>query len=206
MLFHLSTGAVLGLSAGLSPGPLLALVISHSVRHGAREGIRVAAAPLLTDLPIILLSTFVLSRLSGYGALLGAVSLAGSAYLVHMALDSWGAPPPGAAAGYDRPDSLLRGAAVNALSPHPWLFWLTVGGPAILDGRASGPAAPLLFVAGFTACLVGSKCVVAILAARSAGRLTGRGYERVMQTLGFLLLLFAAYLFIDGLRLLGLLR
>ena len=25
--------------------------------------------------------------------------------------------------------SLLQGATVNALSPHPWLFWATVGGP-----------------------------------------------------------------------------
>ena len=46
-------GIVLGLAAGLAPGPLLVLVVAHSVRHGTREGVKVAIAPLITDLPII---------------------------------------------------------------------------------------------------------------------------------------------------------
>ncbi|MDH3383440.1 MAG: LysE family translocator, partial [Deltaproteobacteria bacterium] len=65
MLFFLGAGIVLGLSAGFSPGPLLAMVLSQTIRHGAREGIKIAAAPLLTDLPIILVSTFLLAKLSG---------------------------------------------------------------------------------------------------------------------------------------------
>ena len=46
-------GVVFGLAAGLMPGPLLALVIQQTLRHGPGEGIKVAAAPLLTDLPIV---------------------------------------------------------------------------------------------------------------------------------------------------------
>jgi hypothetical protein len=101
----LGAGIVLGLSAGISPGPLLALVLSHTIRHGVREGFRVAAAPLLTDLPIILVSTLVLSKVAAYGSLLGAVSLAGAAFLVYMSYETFRArrqepprtkPDPGA--------------------------------------------------------------------------------------------------------------
>ncbi|NCD26558.1 MAG: hypothetical protein EOL86_13335, partial [Deltaproteobacteria bacterium] len=52
-----ASGLVLGLSAGLSPGPLLTLMLSETLRHGVRAGLLVAVAPLISDLPIIILVT-----------------------------------------------------------------------------------------------------------------------------------------------------
>ena len=59
----LFSGVVFGLSAGLSPGPLLTLVISETLKHNAKEGIKVSIAPILTDLPIVMITILVLSRL-----------------------------------------------------------------------------------------------------------------------------------------------
>ena len=53
MLEAFGTGMLFGLSAGLAPGPLLALGIAQTLRFGAGQGVRVALAPLITDLPII---------------------------------------------------------------------------------------------------------------------------------------------------------
>jgi threonine/homoserine/homoserine lactone efflux protein len=203
MMVFLGAGVVLGLSAGFSPGPLFALVLTHTIRHGVREGIKVAAAPLLTDLPILLLSTFLLSRFQGYRDLLGAVSLAGAALVAYMAYETFRAKRREPSAAEAGPQSLARGAIVNVLSPHPYIFWLTVGAPMILKGWKTGPAAAVLFVAGFTGCLVGAKVALAVLAGRSSRLLEGRGFTRVMRALGALLLLFAAFLFRDGLRLFG---
>ncbi|MBE0607169.1 MAG: LysE family translocator [Deltaproteobacteria bacterium] len=203
MLAFLGAGMFLGVSAGFSPGPLFALVLSHTIRHGVREGIKVAAAPLLTDLPIIIVSTFVLSRFAGYKGLLGAVSLAGAAVLAYMAYETFRAKRQDPSASDIGPQSLTRGAMVNALSPHPYLFWLTVGAPMILKGWKTNPAAAVLFVVGFTGCLVGSKVVLAVLADRSSHLLDGKRYDCVMRILGLLLLLFAGFLLRDGLRLLG---
>ncbi|MCD6225405.1 MAG: hypothetical protein J7K32_07820 [Deltaproteobacteria bacterium] len=58
MLTFLTAGTILGLSAGLIPGPLLTLVISETLRHNIKAGIKIAVAPLLTDLPIIGLTFF----------------------------------------------------------------------------------------------------------------------------------------------------
>jgi threonine/homoserine/homoserine lactone efflux protein len=206
VMAFLGAGIVLGLSAGISPGPLLALVLTHTIRHGVREGIRVAAAPLLTDLPIILVSTLVLSKVAAYGSLLGAVSLAGAAFLVSMAYETFRARRQEPSASDGGPHSLRRGAMVNALSPHPYLFWLTVGAPMILKGWKTSPAAAVLFVVGFTGCLVGSKVALAVLAGRSAHLMSGRNLQYLMRALGLLLLLFAVLLLLDGLRLLGVLR
>jgi threonine/homoserine/homoserine lactone efflux protein len=65
MAVFLIAGIILGFSAGFSPGPLLTLVISQTLKHGVKEGIKVAFAPLVTDLPIIFLAVFVLTRLAG---------------------------------------------------------------------------------------------------------------------------------------------
>ncbi len=42
----LISGLVFGLSGGLTPGPLLALIITQSLRYGPREGIRIAIAKI----------------------------------------------------------------------------------------------------------------------------------------------------------------
>jgi len=204
MFETLGAGMVLGLSAGLSPGPLLALVVAQSLRHGMAEGAKVALSPLLTDLPIIAVSLLALARMQAHASLLGAVSLAGAAVVAKLGLGSLATRgltlEPEAAA----PRSLRQGVVVNLLSPHPYLFWITVGAPAVLKGWAQSPAAAGGFLALFYAGLVGSKLAVAVLAGSSRRFLAGPAYAWTMRLLGLLLLGFAALLVRDGLRLLGL--
>ena len=54
-------GLTLGLAAGISPGPLLTLVITRPLQHNKTEGIKIALAPLFTDAPIVIISIFLLS-------------------------------------------------------------------------------------------------------------------------------------------------
>jgi len=46
-------GIILGLVAGLSPGPMLALVIAETLKFGKEEGFKVAVSPLITDLVLV---------------------------------------------------------------------------------------------------------------------------------------------------------
>lgn len=71
MSHFLFMGLVLGLSAGLAPGPLLTLVVSETLRHHVGAGIRVALAPLISDLPIVLVSVGILSTMADFEAVLG---------------------------------------------------------------------------------------------------------------------------------------
>lgn len=66
MFGFLTTGAILGLSAGIAPGPLLALVISETLRHGMKAGVKVALAPIISDLPIVALTLYILAKLSAF--------------------------------------------------------------------------------------------------------------------------------------------
>ena len=203
MLPFLIFGLVLGMSAGLSPGPLLTLVISQTLKHGVREGIHVAQAPLITDVPVIVLATVVLTRLANAHAILGLISLAGGMFVLYLAYGSFRTRRVDMDISCAGPQSLSRGAIVNALSPHPYLFWLTVGGPTMIRAWAESPFAAAAFVIGFYGCLVGAKVVIAVLAGQSRHMLMGNSYGYVMRILGALLFVFALVLFRDALNLLG---
>ena len=201
-LAFLGAGLVLGLAAGFSPGPLLAMVIAQTLRHGFGEGVKVAFAPVITDVPIILVATFGLAGIAGRGPVLGVVSLAGGLFLAFLAYESLRTGGLEVSADPQAPRSLATGALVNALSPHPYLFWLTVGAPTVLKGLDQGWLQPALFVGGFYVCLVGAKVVLAVLAGRSRQLLTGRAYVYTMRGLGLLLLVYAVLLLAEGARLL----
>ena len=201
-LTSLGAGVVFGLSAGFSPGPLLMLVISQTIRHGIREGAKVAFSPLVTDLPIILVSLAFLTRLTGFNSMLGIISLAGGVVVITLARETWRSVSLDIAVSDGAPNSLGKGALVNLLSPHPWLFWLTVGAPFILKGAKASAIAGASFAAAFLFCLVGAKILVAIAAGKSRHLLTGGAYVWAMRLLALLLLAYAFMLFRDGLMLL----
>jgi threonine/homoserine/homoserine lactone efflux protein len=198
----LGAGMALGLQAGFSPGPLLALVISQTLKHGPKEGVKVAFAPILTDFPILFVSTYLLIRLSEYKMILGGVSIVGALFLVYLAYGSIQTRGVEVSMDEEVPYSFMKGAIVNALNPNPYVFWITIGAPTILKGFAESYIAPLLFVGSFLGCLVGSKCVLAVIAGKSKHFLTGRAYLYIMRALGIALLAYAFVLFKDGLRLL----
>jgi threonine/homoserine/homoserine lactone efflux protein len=204
VLPSLIAGLTFGLSAGLSPGPLSTFVISQTLRHGIREGVRVALSPLITDLPIILISVFVLTQLANANAILGVISIIGGLFVLTLAYETFTTTHFAVNEQAPAPQSLLRGALVNALSPHPYLFWFSVGAPTMVRAmQDNGWPAALAFVLGFYLLLIGSKVGVAVLVGRSRGWLMGPAYAWIMRALGVLLLVFALLLFREALHLFG---
>jgi threonine/homoserine/homoserine lactone efflux protein len=203
MIALLSAGVVYGLSAGFSPGPLLALVISQTLKHGIREGVKVAVAPLLTDLPIIFISLLVLTRLSDFKTVLGMISIVGGLFVAYLAFGNLRPQRPNLEAGRAAPQSLAKGVAANALSPHPYLFWLTVGGPVIVRGWTESPVGSVAFLLIFFACLLGAKVLTAWITGRSRQWLSGRVYRGILFILGGLLAVYAFFLIKEGWKLLG---
>jgi threonine/homoserine/homoserine lactone efflux protein len=87
---------------------------------------------------------------------------------------------------------------VNFLNPNPYLFWLTIGTPILLRAHESGWAASVGFLAVFYLGLVGSKCVLTVLVARSRAVLRGRAYIFVNRILAVILLVFAVHFIRNG--------
>jgi threonine/homoserine/homoserine lactone efflux protein len=196
-------GAMLGLSAGIAPGPLLTLVISETLQHDIKAGIKVALVPLITDIPIIVLALFLSASLTELNHVLGSISLIGGCFILYLAYNNLCIE----AVEIDeqeikKPGSLMKGILTNALSPHPYLFWLTVGAPMVSKAMNKNIFIALLFILSFYFFLVGSKITLAILTGKSKLFLSGKPYIYTMKFLGLVLGLFAIILFQDGLKLL----
>ena len=197
MTAFLLSGILLGLSGGLSPGPLLALVASETVRHGARAGIGVALAPLLTDLPIILATVLLLRPLTDQTVPLALIHLGGGLYLAWLGLQ--GVRFRGAELEPTEPaGSLRRGVIANFLNPSPYLFWLAVGAPTVLTAWREGWPATAIFIVAFYVLLVGSKVLLALALGRARHLLRSGGYLILMRSLGLALLGYALLFLYEG--------
>jgi threonine/homoserine/homoserine lactone efflux protein len=202
MLEYLSAGTLLGLASGFAPGPLLVLVVAETLRHDLRAGIKVAIAPLITDVPIIVISLLVLSRLAHFRSILGGISILGGLFILYLGYESiktkgldFKLPPTIS-------KSFKKGVITNALNPHPYIFYVTVGAPIIFKAIKQNFALAFLFIGSFLIFLVGSKVILAMVVERSRAFLKGPVYIWLMRILGAFLLFFSIMLFRDGLRLL----
>jgi len=202
MVNFLAMGSILGLSAGFAPGPLLTLVISETLQHDIRAGVKVAIAPMITDLPIIMLTLFILVKLSGFHRVLGIISCMGGLFVLYLGWQSIVTKGVELNLQGTRPRSLAKGIIVNTLNPHPYLFWFGVGGPTVIKAMNLGMLAPLAFIGSFYVLLVGSKILIAVLVGKSRSFLVGNGYIYTMRLLGVALCALAIILFRDGFRLL----
>ncbi|MDJ0762821.1 MAG: LysE family transporter [Myxococcota bacterium] len=142
------------------PGPFQAYLLSQSLRWGWRLTLPVALAPLVSDGPIICLVLLVLSLLSKQT--LGIIQIAGGVFILYLAYDGTyrstrevaSEQPVGAASARSSVKGGLKGAAMNALNPAPYIFWSTVGGPILLTGWRESPGIGIAFLVGFYGTLI----------------------------------------------------
>jgi threonine/homoserine/homoserine lactone efflux protein len=165
-MVYLLQGLGLGFSAAASPGPFQAYLINQALQNGWRKAWPSAFAPLLSDGPVVALALLVLAAVPAW--LVRGLRLAGGLLLFYLAWQAWRAlqwPSPAPAPGAAR-QGLLQAAAANLLSPGPWLFWVTVGGPDFLAGWRTLHLAAAAFLGGFYAATV--VCLLALIAFFSA--------------------------------------
>lgn len=201
----LVSGAIFGLAAGIFPGPLLTLVISETLKHNRKAGIAVAIAPVLTDVPIVLISLYILAKLSRSHIVLGTISILGALFIGYLAYESIAVRGIEMTAKEIGIKSLRRGVITNFLSPHPYLFWVMVGAPIVLKAYRMNFMSAVLFIFGFYFFLVGSKITVALMVDKSKSFLKSNAYLYTIRLLGVILLILAILFVRDGLKFFGVL-
>jgi len=197
----LLSGVLLGVTAGITPGPLLTLVIVESLRGGWAAGVRVALAPIVSDGLVISAALLLMAPLPPWG--LSALSIVGGLVIIWM---GWGAarsapPSPDGAKAPGAAASFWKGVATNLLNPHAYLFWLTAGVPVMSGGLARhGLLGPAAFLVGFFACLVASKAVIAFGVSSGRRFLQGAAYRWSLVLSGVALAAFGLYRVVEGIR------
>lgn len=128
-------GALLGLIAAFSLGPVFFGVLDVGMRRGALFALAFCFGVLLSDVSVLTLSFFSLSKWIREPELRNAVGTLGGVVLVLFGLYQLLRPAP----GEQRPAELnsrdlalyaVRGFVINSINPFVYIFW--IGGMSIL--------------------------------------------------------------------------
>src|SRR3989338_45440 len=160
-------GAVLGITWGFTPGPLFTLVISETLKYGPKEGIKIGIAPLLTDVPVIILSFFIVFALSDIDFILGIISILGAIVMVYYGYETILIKNIKIELKNVRPQSIKKGVITNYLNPHMYVSHFAVSGPILVKALKVSVLSPILFVVGFMSILVLSKISLVLIAHKS---------------------------------------
>jgi threonine/homoserine/homoserine lactone efflux protein len=139
MLEFISRGAQLGFSAGTGPGPFQTYTITSALTLGWRKALILCLAPLIADIPLIVLVVFVLRGVPTL--FISVLQVVGGLFLLWLAwgiFKQWragthiGAEVDAALREVPMLVVLRRGVTMGWLSPGPYLFWGTVNGPLLI--------------------------------------------------------------------------
>jgi threonine/homoserine/homoserine lactone efflux protein len=199
LLTYLLQGAALGLAAAITPGTFQTYLISESLAGGFRRAAPIAFAPLISDIPIVILSLLLLNQLPPY--FLRVVSLAGGVFALYLAWRLWSSWRSGTAVQMsdDEPKkgSLRRGVIANFLTPGPYLFWTLVSGPILLEAGRQSVAFGAAFLIGFYGIMVAGLLGIALLISQ-ARRLGPQVVRGLLLLSCIILVIFAGLLIYQG--------
>ena len=201
----LAVALTIGITGAVQPGPFTVLVISQSLRYGTREGLKIALAPLITDMPIIFTAIFILSKISNSNTIVGTISLLGAGYLAYLGYGSITSKALKISNETTEPQSLKKGIITNFLSPGPYLFWITIGAAMLTRAIQISVWMPAVFIVVLYATFVSCYMIMAFVVGKFRNFLESKLYVAFLRLMGLVLGTFSALFFIRGLKLLGLL-
>ena len=168
------SGIIFGIAAGISPGPLLALIISETLQHGIKEGMKVAIAPLITDAPVMIIAIIITSRLSQITTFTGIVSLIGGSYLTYLAITMLKLKEVKIDIKKVKPQSLIKGITTNLLNPNLYIFWFSIAAPIIIKAPNLGMKSS--FLISFYTVVIGINLGWVLLVGKARKVLKSREY------------------------------
>jgi threonine/homoserine/homoserine lactone efflux protein len=175
MLQYLIIGITYAFTAVVQPGPFQVFLLSQTLSKGWRRALPAAFGPLISDLPVILLTLLLLSTIPQH--FIGILQIAGGLFLLYLAFNAYKTwrdfdspkPPP----LHSNQRTLLSAVIVNLLNPNPYLGWSLVLGPLLLKGWHQNPSYGIVLLVSFYATLT-IGMIITILFFAAAGKFGSR--------------------------------
>jgi len=182
-------GLALGVSASAAPGPFQTYLVNQTLLSGWRKSITISFAPLIADIPIVLISVLLLDQVPA--SLMDWISAAGGCFILYIAWKSWGqwrrfshSPPADPEPTTD--NQLLNGILMNLLSPGPYAFWALVNGPLLISAINKSWFNGLVFIFGFYGALITGFMAIALIF--SYARKLGQRYVQSLLLISVIIL------------------
>jgi len=194
VLPYLLLAASYAFAAAVQPGPFQAYLVSRTMIDGWRRTVPAVLAPLISDIPIVLLVLLVLTQVPPLFVML--LRIAGGLFLLYLAYGAFrsyrtytqASQPTTGPVG----ETIWKAAVVNLLNPNPYLGWALVMGPLLLKAWEENPAYGIgLVILFYVTMILATAAILALFAgARTLGPRIARGLVGVSAAA---LLLFGMY-------------
>jgi threonine/homoserine/homoserine lactone efflux protein len=177
-------GATFAFAAAVQPGPLLAFLVSQTLRLGWRHTLPAAFSPIISDVPIVIVVLFALSRLPDwFGRVL---QIAGGLLLLYLAFGAFRRwrryrEDDAEVKKESVPKGVLQAALVNILNPGPYLGWGLIMGPLTLKGWREAPVNAFALVITFYSTMI--LCLMGIIVLFGVARNLGPKVVRILIAL-----------------------
>ena len=151
MFSYLIFGISYAFAAAVQPGPLQTYIISQTLKRGWRSTLPAAFAPLISDIPILVLILFLLRTMPDHFIVI--LRIVGGLFLLFLAFKafkSWQEFDADKTVSNESDQKTLFNAViVNLLNPNPYLGWSLIMGPLFLEGWRIAPINGVTLILGF---------------------------------------------------------
>ena len=172
MLYYLIFGITYSFAAVVQPGPFQAFLFSQSITNGWRKTLPLVFAPLISDLPVIILVLFILTNVPQ--EVLWILQSIGGVFLLYLAFNAykaWRNFHQNVVQEVSPQLNIFKAAMVNILNPNPYLAWSLILGPLLIKGWNESPVNGIILLLAFYSFMVIYSIAMIMLfaAARSFG-------------------------------------
>ena len=199
LIAFLLQGVALGLTAGASPGPLQTYLINETLSGGWRRSLPLIFVPILSDMPILILTTFIIRRMPE--VFLQSIRIVGGLFVLYMAWSLW---QRWRAIGYENgaihqttQRNFGRVVVMNLLNPNPYIFWTFVSGPILAEAAGQSGWHAFAFLLGFYGVFMGTM-IVLITIFHQTRRLGPRVIHSIQLVSILILVIFGGILIKEG--------
>ena len=194
----------IGLSGAMMPGPLLTATVGETARRGPATGPLVILGHGILEAGVVAAMLLGLGPFLERGEVFAVVALGGAAVLAWMALGMFRSLPALtldlSGAGSDRGNRVATGVLLSAANPYWVLWWATVGLGLIAASKAIGPWGVAAFFVGHISADLAWYGLVTVAVWKSRRLLSDRAYRVLIGLCAVLLVGFAAWFAVSGVR------
>ncbi|EKD32182.1 MAG: lysine exporter protein (LysE/YggA) [uncultured bacterium] len=190
MIYYLIFGLSYAFACVVQPGPFQAFLFSQSITNGWRKTVPLVFAPLLSDLPVIILVLLLLKNVPK--EVLQIAQFIGGGFLLYLAYNafkSWRTYDPDVKQAVVPKQDFFKAILVNFFNPNPFLSWSLIMGPLLLKGWSEDPVnGIILLISFYSSMAIYSVGIVMLFAAAR-----NFGPKVIRISLGISVIAFAAF-------------